>query len=81
MAALFLEGYILFHQDHDCSGEGCPLCLLIQRVENFFRELKSAASYPGFSAAALLTVVFILKFAVFRFVPLSAVQLKVKMNC
>jgi hypothetical protein len=81
MTALFSEGYILFHQNHDCSGEECPLCLLIQRVENFFRDLKGAASYPGFSASALLTAVFILKFALFRFVPLSAVQLKVKMNC
>jgi hypothetical protein len=81
MTVLFLEGSILFHQNHDCSGEGCPLCLLIQRVENFFRELKSAASCPGFSADTLLMAAFILKFAVFRFVPSSAVQLKVKMNC
>jgi hypothetical protein len=81
MAALFPEGYILLHHNHDCSGEGCPLCLLIQRAENFFRDLKSAASCPDFSAASLLMAVFILKFAVFRFVPLSTVQLKVKMNC
>jgi hypothetical protein len=50
-------------------------------VEIFFRQLKSAASYPGFSAAALLMIAFILKFAVFHIVPLSAVQLKVKLSC
>jgi hypothetical protein len=81
MTALFSESYILFHRNHDCSGEGCPLCLLIRRVENFSRELKSAASCSGFSAASLLPAAFILKFVVFRFVPLSAVQLKVKMIC
>jgi hypothetical protein len=80
MVSLFSESYILFHRDHDCSGEGCPLCVSIQRAENFFRQLKCAASYPGFSAAALLLSTFVLKFVIFRFVPLSAVQLKVKMN-
>jgi hypothetical protein len=80
MASLFAESHILSHRDHQCSGEDCPVCLMIQRAENFFRLLKSAAFYSGFSAAALLTAFFILKFVVFRFVPLSAVQLKVKLN-
>jgi hypothetical protein len=80
MASLASESYILFHRDHDCTGGDCPLCLLIQRAENFSRQLKGAASYPGFSAVAFLLAAFMLKFAVSRFIPLSTVQLKVKMN-
>jgi hypothetical protein len=80
MASLVSESYILSHRDHDCTGESCPLCLLIQGAENFSRQLKSAALCPGFSAAMLLTALFILKFSAFRFVPLSGVQLKVKLN-
>jgi hypothetical protein len=80
MASLVSESYILFHRAHHCPGEGCPLCLLIQRAENFSRQLKGTVSCPGFSAAILLAAVFILQFAAFRFVPLSAIQLKVKLN-
>jgi hypothetical protein len=80
-AASFVSaGYIVSHQAHDCPGEDCPLCLLIQGTENFSRHLKCAASCPGFPAAVLLAAVFVLKFAAFRFIPLNAVQLKVKMN-
>jgi hypothetical protein len=79
-ASLFSENYILFHRDHDCGGEGCPVCLLIQQAENFYRQPKWDASFPGLFLNAILTAVFIVKFVVFRFIPLSVVQLKVKMN-
>jgi hypothetical protein len=36
--------------------------------------------HTGFSVNALLTAVFVLQFAAFCFIPLSAVRLKVKMN-
>jgi hypothetical protein len=78
--AFFSENYIAFHWDHDCYGAGCPVCFLIQRAENFSRQLRSAASYSGFSESALLTAVFILRFALFCFIILSSVRLKIKMN-
>jgi hypothetical protein len=80
MVSFFLESAAAIRDDHVCINGDCPICLLIQRAENFCRQLKGAAFYPGFSVTALLTAVFILKFVVFCFVPLSAVQLKVKMN-
>jgi hypothetical protein len=80
MVSLVSESFIVSHRAHDCPGEGCPLCILIQRAEIFFRQLKCAVSCPGFSTVIFLTAVFILKFAAFRFVPPSGVQLKVKMN-
>jgi hypothetical protein len=79
-ASLFSENYIVFHGEHDCRGEGCPACLLIQRAENFFRQSKGIAFYSGYSAAVLWMALFVLHLAVFRFIPLSAVRLKVKMN-
>jgi hypothetical protein len=81
MTALFSESYISSHQDHDCSGEGCPLCFLVEGAEFFSRQLKGAASCPAFSAAVLPASARVLKFAAFRSVPASAVRLKVKLNC
>jgi hypothetical protein len=78
-ASLFSDNYIVSHGEHDCRGEGCPVCLLIQRAE-FFSRQSNILFYPGYSAAVRRTAVFILGSVVFRFIPLSAVRLKVKMN-
>jgi hypothetical protein len=80
MAALFSESFIAAHAEHDCSGEGCPVCLLILRAENFSRHFKSAVFQSGFSAKTLWTAAVILRLSVFYFIPKSSVGLKVKMN-
>jgi hypothetical protein len=80
MTALVSETIIAVQPDHDCCGEDCPVCLLMQRVENFSRQLKNAAARPGFSSGDLLPVIVVLNFAVLHLVPLNSVRLKVKMN-
>jgi hypothetical protein len=80
IAAVVSETVIAVHADHDCRGEGCPVCLLMQRAENFSRNSGYAAIHSVFSAAGLLLAAVVLNFAVFRPVPLSSVRLKVKMN-
>lgn len=79
-ACLFSEDYAASHREHDCRGEGCPVCFLIQGAENFFRQFKCTALYTGFSVNALVMAVFILHAVVFCVLPLSSVRLKVKMN-
>jgi hypothetical protein len=80
MSAVVSETLIAVYAEHDCVGEGCPLCILIQRMENYFRQSKCAVFHPGFSITDILLASLILNFAVFRIIPLSAVRLKVKMN-
>jgi hypothetical protein len=80
LASLFSENYIVSHAAHDCRGEDCPVCLLIQRAENFSRQAKNAVFYPGPSVNARRLSAVIFGLVIFRFVPLSAVRLKVKMN-
>ncbi|MFP3090533.1 hypothetical protein LQZ21_09430 [Treponema sp. TIM-1] len=78
-ASLFSENYILPHGEHDCPGEGCPVCPLIQGAANFSRQAKNAV-LPEYSAAVRWMALVMLHLVVFRFIPLSAVRLKVKMN-
>jgi hypothetical protein len=78
--ALFSETLISAPPDHHCHGADCPVCLLIQRTENFFKQLRNAVFYAGFQAALLLTMTFILNRPFFFFIPMSAVRLKVKIN-
>jgi hypothetical protein len=77
---LFSESLIPARPDHDCPGEGCPVCLITQTAEIFFRQLKVPVSHSGFQAGFFLVIAFCLKIPLFRFVPPSAVRLKVKIN-
>lgn len=68
------------HPDHECTGAGCPVCLLIQYGEMSFRYLKSGVVHSGFQAVSLLMAAFVLKRGFLFFIPLNSVQLKVRIN-
>lgn len=79
-ASLWGEIFVPAHSNHACTGADCPVCLLMRGAENFIRQLKNAAFFSGFQAAAFLMISYILKRAFFLFPPLSTVRLKVKIN-
>jgi hypothetical protein len=78
--SLSSEAFILTHADHDCSGEGCPLCIQIEWTRNFSRQLRYAPFQFFFPLGALLFSAFALKPVLFHVIPISSVSLKVKMN-
>jgi hypothetical protein len=78
LAALFSDHFIAVRADHDCPGEGCPVCLLLEEART--RQLKHAAFPAGlFSGAAPLVVPVPGRAALYP-VSASSVTLKVKMN-
>jgi hypothetical protein len=79
VATLSAAGFILTHADHDCVGEGCPVCLQIQWARSFAGNLGDALPrecppYPLIARASFPPSL------VFYGVCLTAVRLKVKMN-
>ena len=42
---LFSVLYIVFEADHDCCGEGCAVCILLQACENLLQNLLPAAAF------------------------------------
>ena len=53
---LFVSTYfIAYEADHECTGDDCPVCALIQMSENILRQLGS-----GVPAAAAASSLFIL---------------------
>lgn len=53
---LFISTYfIAYEADHECTGEDCPICALLQMSENSLRQLGSGAP-----AAAAVSSLFIL---------------------
>jgi hypothetical protein len=77
---VFAEIVIADEPDHDCAGEGCPFCLIIETTHNFLKSLKFAA------LAVFLTVcpVFLIqtppKYTDFPLSLYSPVALKVRFN-
>jgi hypothetical protein len=39
-SVVFAETIIADNFEHDCKGEGCPVCLTIETVNNFIKSLK-----------------------------------------
>ena len=44
-STFFSETTIYSGHDHDCIGEGCPICLQIEAANNFLNTLKLASIY------------------------------------
>jgi hypothetical protein len=79
-AVLFSGFFIASHENHDCQGEDCPLCLLVRGALNFSRQLRQAPAFSVFSPGVLLIRPLIAGFFAFYTIPASAVQLKVRIN-
>jgi hypothetical protein len=79
LTALFSENFTAVRADHDCPGEGCPVCLLIQGARTLTRQLKHAA-FPSGLLSGAVPVIVLAWLAARRPVSASSVTLKVKMN-
>ena len=67
-------------REHDCIGEGCPVCLWIETVECFLKTLKQAGIGLLLAVCSLFTVQIYKKYAEFTSCFLSPVLLKVRFN-
>lgn len=57
---VFLSVFFIAHEaDHDCTGDDCPVCALIQMCENNIRQLGNGTSAAA-AEAALVFLTFIL---------------------
>ncbi|ALU16204.1 MAG: hypothetical protein EUB_01368 [Eubacterium sp.] len=65
---------------HDCVGDGCPICMQISALQNFFKQLDTGAALT----AAVLVLHLIFRCITPKwdsfFLVTSPVRLKVRMN-
>ena len=66
--------------EHDCVGEGCPICLQNQMTANFRRTLKMAGFTVFFAFVLIFLVQTSKKLTEFVLLPYSPVTLKVRFN-
>jgi hypothetical protein len=73
------ENFTVIHAIHDCTGPGCPVCLLIQLAREFIRHTRDtfgAAAFPLIAGAVFFTV----RPAAFYHAAAVPVTLKVRLN-
>jgi hypothetical protein len=70
----------LISADHDCIGEGCPVCLQIEAVENFLKTMKPAGIYFFLTACFLFFAYSQKNRACFNLYSFSLFGLKVRFN-
>ncbi len=75
-ASLF---FIVHEADHDCIGEGCPICAVITVCQNTLKTLSAAlAVFAAAAASVYFAVIFITVFNAFLHNE-TPVSLKVKL--
>jgi hypothetical protein len=77
-SVVFAEVLIAGEHEHDCIGEGCPFCLLIETANNFLKSLKLTALTVFFSFSFLYGSLLIAHCSLFT--THSPVTLKVRFN-
>jgi len=66
--------------DHDCIGEGCPVCLQIETADNFLNTMKLAGIFFFLTACFIFFAYFLKRRVGFRRYSLSLFGLKVRFN-
>ncbi|MDR0878819.1 MAG: hypothetical protein LBN21_12265 [Treponema sp.] len=78
--AVFAEGFVFTHLDHDCIGEHCSVCLQIQIAQSLLEGLARFGIFAIAAGLILQTFVIIKSRLSFVTIPLTLVELKIKYN-
>jgi hypothetical protein len=76
----FAETLIADDHDHDCIGEGCPICLGTETVNNFIKNLKMGGLAVFLVGCPMFLAQMPKKIAVFAIFLDSPIDLKVRFN-
>ncbi len=83
LLAVILFSSVLFiavEANHDCIGDGCPICCQIQNCENLLKNLTAAVGAACLAAAALYAVCRLTACVSAPVSHLTLVHLKVKLS-
>ena len=76
-ASLF---YIVKEENHDCTGEDCPICVCLHQAEQVLKNLGAGKSEAQITGMIQLFVSFVLSVCYVMFCATSLVSQKVRLN-
>ena len=77
---LFSAFYIAAEANHDCCGEGCPICACIHQCENTLRGFGDGTAVQSAVVAPVILILFAAAFAVTAVCQYTLVSRKVRLN-
>lgn len=80
LSIVFTEALIAGEHDHNCIGEGCPVCSQIEAAQCFLETLKLAAIVLFFAVCPAFAVRAVPQYTASDAIPFSPVALKVRFN-
>jgi hypothetical protein len=80
LSVVLIESLAADGHDHDCKGEGCPVCMQIETAQNFLKALKIAVLASFLAVFLAFTAQTYLKPADSTTNPFSPITLKVRFN-
>ncbi|MCD8376783.1 MAG: hypothetical protein LUD69_07545 [Oscillospiraceae bacterium] len=79
-ALLFSVFYIAAEAGHDCTGEGCPICACIQRLEQAAQRLGTGGAARTASASAAIFLLSALPLCALEVLRATPAGQRVRMN-
>jgi len=79
---VFLTAHItiIANVNHECIGDGCPICKLFHNAETLLKQIgKTAISVPVLFTALFVTIAILMN-GVFSHISSSPVNVKVRLN-
>ncbi|GHT58015.1 hypothetical protein FACS1894109_11410 [Spirochaetia bacterium] len=80
LSAVFAEGFVFTHLDHDCTGNYCSVCLQIETARNLLEGLGRIGLFALAACLIPQILVIIKRRLSFSFFPQTLVGLKVQYN-
>ncbi len=77
---LFSVFFIAHEADHECSGEGCPVCALIQMCEDNIRQLGSGTAVSAAESVLVFLTLAMPVFTAFAINVSTPVSKKIRLN-
>lgn len=80
LSLIFTSLYVYANAEHECIGEGCPVCAEIQSCEDFLKSAAAAMTVAAVILAVHKTGIVSLPFFYDRVYNTSLITLKVKLS-
>lgn len=81
IASVLAQAYIISNINHNCTGDGCPICAYIRQMETFLAQIGAAAIIILIMIALLFAIISVpLILESIRVDFLTLISIKARMN-
>ncbi len=80
LVVLFSTFYIAAENNHDCTGDDCPICICIRQCEAVLHQLGDGAAHQAILILPVFPLLFSIVFFSYTFTRETLVSMKIRLN-